>query len=389
MALVVTRIAPALLASVAATLLVVSARAETPATPAAADCLAKPNEPSAKGSHWYYRVAHPSGRHCWYQRPVDAAQDAASEAPAHPRTRTATAAPPPPLAAPAAPSVSDTSASAAAPSADSGASVVPPIAAPIAPIAAPTAAPYGMLGGGVMPAAPPAAAPSTPMQPVASAAPTPVDSALSASVQPQAATQVATLAATPQPPPDVVAPKPAPVRSVSAARQDEYADPASHVPALFGAVSALVIIILGSFVGRFLGDRRDRRALAALRAHDQRASVSSLPDSPALVPAMAAAGKVVRETAAPWPESATSPDDWGLRRSRKPRRAAPPAAPIREATRVLEDNVRALLGRLQSDLRGAESRPLRAASAAADARVPTARELDAVLAIWRAKRGAR
>jgi hypothetical protein len=379
MALVVTRIAPALLASVAATLLIASARAETSATPAAADCLARPNEPSAKGSHWFYRVEHPSGRHCWYQRPVDAAQDAARDAPAHPHTRTATAEPPPP---PAAPPVSDTSAPSAALTADNGDSVVPPIAAPVAPIEAPTAAPYGMLGGGVLPAAPSAAAPNAPAQQVASAAPTLVDSAAPPPAQPQVATQLAPQLATPQPPPDVVAPKPAPVHRVSAAPQDEYADSASHVPALFGAVSALVIIILGSFVGRFLGNRRDRRAQAALRAHDRRAAVSGLSESPGLVPAMAAAGKAVRETATPWPGSAASPDDWGLRRGRKPR-----TAPVREATRVLEDNVRELLGRLQSELRGGESKPLRAASAPADAHAPTAGELDAVLAIWRAKRG--
>jgi hypothetical protein len=49
--------------------------------------------------------------------------------------------------------------------------------------------------------------------------------------------------------------------------------------------------------------------------------------------------------------------------------------------------VRELLGRLQNELRGVESKPLRAAPAPAEAHVPTARELDAVLAIWRAKRG--
>src|SRR5690242_1107146 len=37
--------------------------------PAAADeCLAKPNGPSPRGSHWYYRIDRASNRHCWYLR---------------------------------------------------------------------------------------------------------------------------------------------------------------------------------------------------------------------------------------------------------------------------------------------------------------------------------
>jgi hypothetical protein len=177
---------------------------------------------------------------------------------------------------------------------------------------------------------------------------------------------------------------------VSIARRDEYADPASHVPALFGAVSALVIIILGSFVGRFLSNRRERRAYLAATKRDRRVPASSVPETPGLAPVMAAADEVaVRETPAPpWPESATSPDDWGVRRPRRPRRAQASAAPIREATRVLEDNVRELLGRLQNELRGATSQPpRRAAAVPADAHLPTERELDAVLAMWRARRG--
>jgi hypothetical protein len=354
---------------------VVSARAETPISPAAADCLAKPNEPSAKGRHWFYRVDHSSGRHCWYQRPVDAAtdapKDAPNEAPRHARTAAATTAPSaPPPAAPAAPPVSDTPAPAL--TADNGASFVPPVDAPTAPIAAPTAAPYGSFGGGVLPVMPPpVVAPSIPVQPV--------DSAAQAPVEPQVA----------PPPPDEVAPKPAPPRSVSVARRDEYADPASHLPALFGAVSALVIIILGSFVGRFLSSRRERRADLAASKRDQLMRASSLPEAPGLVPVLVAADRVVRETPASLrPESPMSPDDWGMRRARRPRRAQTPAAPIREATRVLEDNVRELLGRLQNELRGASGQPQRrAATTPADTHAPTERELDAVLAMWRARRG--
>jgi len=36
---------------------------------AADDCLAKPNEPTPPGQHWYYRIDHANnGRQCWYLR---------------------------------------------------------------------------------------------------------------------------------------------------------------------------------------------------------------------------------------------------------------------------------------------------------------------------------
>jgi hypothetical protein len=38
------------------------------ATPAADDCLAGPKEQTPQGGHWYYRIEHPSNRHCWYLR---------------------------------------------------------------------------------------------------------------------------------------------------------------------------------------------------------------------------------------------------------------------------------------------------------------------------------
>jgi hypothetical protein len=38
------------------------------ATPAADDCLTGPKEQTPPGGHWYYRIEHPSNRHCWYLR---------------------------------------------------------------------------------------------------------------------------------------------------------------------------------------------------------------------------------------------------------------------------------------------------------------------------------
>jgi hypothetical protein len=35
---------------------------------AAADCLSGPRDDTPEGSHWYYRIDHPSNRHCWYLR---------------------------------------------------------------------------------------------------------------------------------------------------------------------------------------------------------------------------------------------------------------------------------------------------------------------------------
>jgi hypothetical protein len=41
----------------------------SPAVAQAADnCLASPKDQAPQGSHWYYRIEHPSNRHCWYLR---------------------------------------------------------------------------------------------------------------------------------------------------------------------------------------------------------------------------------------------------------------------------------------------------------------------------------
>jgi len=38
------------------------------AAQAADNCLASPKDEAPRGSHWYYRIEHPSNRHCWYLR---------------------------------------------------------------------------------------------------------------------------------------------------------------------------------------------------------------------------------------------------------------------------------------------------------------------------------
>jgi hypothetical protein len=43
------------------------------ATPATDNCLASPQKEAPQGGHWYYRIEHPSNRHCWYLRGEQAA----------------------------------------------------------------------------------------------------------------------------------------------------------------------------------------------------------------------------------------------------------------------------------------------------------------------------
>jgi len=426
------RIAPALLASLVAMFATVAARAETTAATTAAttsastapDCLAKPTGPAAKGNHWYYRVQHPSGRHCWYQHATEAVK--VKSTPAPPRAAE-TAAPAPRVAAPAAvpastpaPMVPPTSEASAAPGAltsDDNESVVPPVATP--PIAAPVNEPVGWpaTAAAVPQAAPPAAAPTTlpTVAPVASPAAAPADRLQTRSVEP----------APPPPPPtpepkmgalqpqlDAASPKHSPAQSPGAVRNGESAEPATHMPALLGAVSALAIIIIGSFAGRLLTKRPARGPKRNARVHDWHSPVSGMEDeSPGIVPVMpGSADHLAHEPSAAETEALPSPDDWGLRRGRTPRRVTPPQVrpevPLnRETTRVLEDNVRELLHRLQIDLRGqsteaaerdqpepenravpARRRTMPPASAAPQVHEPTDQELDAVLAIWRAKR---
>src|SRR5690349_9765627 len=168
-------IAPALLASLVVTLAAVGARAETPAASATPDCLAKPNGPSAKGKHWYYRVERASGRHCWYQHAIDAAK-APKNVPAQPHVVAEKAAPSPRAAASAAelPPMTEASAAPTPPTADNDENnLVPPVSAPVA---APANAPVAWPPTAAVTAAPPAEAlpalpTAAPAAPLAAAVP--------------------------------------------------------------------------------------------------------------------------------------------------------------------------------------------------------------------------
>ncbi len=305
-----------------------------------------------------------------------------------------TAAPPPhtaaPTPAPATPPVSEASAAPGAVTSDDGDSVVPPVASP--PFAAPVNEPPGWPAVAAVPAAPPAAAPPA----AAPTAAAPIDRVPARSVEPAPPPAPAPTVEATQPQLDAASEKHLPARTPGAARNAEFAEPSNHVPALLGAVSALVIIIIGSFAGRLLTNRPRQRPQVKARPRHWPSPVSSMEDeSPGIVPVMPGSSDIAHETSSPDAEALASPDGWGVRRSQVPRRVAPPqprraapppeTRPSRQSTRVLEENVRELLHRLQMDLRGQPAAP--ATAAAAPAHVPTTQELDAVLAIWRAKRG--
>jgi hypothetical protein len=64
-----TFLGPAMLFLVAAA--VWSTVGPSRAEPATEECKSKPDAPSPSGSHWYYRINRPDGRHCWYLGPLD------------------------------------------------------------------------------------------------------------------------------------------------------------------------------------------------------------------------------------------------------------------------------------------------------------------------------
>src|SRR5712672_1085199 len=184
------------------------ARAQT--APAAADeCLAKPNGPSPRGSHWFYRIDRANNRHCWYLRGIGSN---AGQTETRPSRAAVT-----PTARPGTPTLAD-----------------PPI-----------------LDTPVWPASPPAIAPPAPAAPATmiDASPTPAADAVAAQ--------------TPTPPsrdPRVDAPNPN--REAKAAKRTAAAAPTerpvlpveepTHMPALLGIGLALALIMFGSFGARLL-----------------------------------------------------------------------------------------------------------------------------------------
>jgi hypothetical protein len=343
------RIAPALLASLLVTLAATaSARAAPGVAPDPADCLAKPNAPAQKGSHWYYRLDRPSGRHCWYQRPLNTAQSETAQ----PRSATPTVSPR--VAAPADRPAADTSLSDIG---DNNRSGVPPTAASSSLSSA-------------WPGATAAPSERMPAPAVDSAAPSPSPPP---TIEPRIEAPIAEPPAAP--------PKHAPVRAASIERTAAPVEEPAHMPALLGTALALVIIVLGSIAVR-LGSRLlrwpRRRTILAPPATDSNPPFYRADETPGLVPVMPRHGDITREMFAPRAPAVAPP---ALRTGTRAGEAA--AAPSHEAVRVLEENVRELLRRLRPEL---QAQPRGPAVPDADAPSKAVSELDEVLAAWRVRR---
>jgi hypothetical protein len=282
------------------------ARAQTaPAAPAAADeCLAKPNGPSPRGSHWFYRIDRANNRHCWYLRGIGSN---AGQTETRPSRAAVT-----PTARPGTPTLAD-----------------PPI-----------------LDTPVWPASPPAIAPPAPAAPATTADASPT----------QAADAVA--AQTPAPPsrdPRVDAPNPS--RDAKAAKRTAATqagerpvvpvEEPTHMPALLGIGLALALIMFGSFGARLLFKylRRARRRIgrAALGSNWDAPSFH-VDDAPGIVPGLRRRPDITRD-----------PHDIADPRTQPSRGAKTPQG--LDAVGVIEANVRDLLVRLRSEPQAAPARP--------------------------------
>jgi hypothetical protein len=370
-----TRVAPALLAALLTTLAAaVPARTE-PAAAAAAnaadDCLTKPNAAAAQGSHWYYHLDRASGRRCWYQRPQGAKTTASDDAGA----RTVAA----PAASPSAAAAAPPAASAVVPQSDpqtenaDSANVIPPISS------APSES---------------AAWPNAP-----AAAPEPVPATVDNAAPPAQPPAIDTTHDLPVAQADAGSPPLAGVERPAAAVDDS-----SHMPAVLGTLLALAIIILGSLIARqvskLIRPRRQRTAerprVSSSRGSNWDEPLSRLQLSQPNAPIAPRRSDIARETYAP-PAPVEHPgDEWEHELTQEPRRVASDG-PDRESARVLEDNVRELLHRLQTDL---QAQPQGGAARVAPANrahahhtaSPTAyappayRDLDAALSDLREKR---
>jgi hypothetical protein len=336
------RIALVLLASFAGLLLAgVVARAEpaASASPSAdADCLAKPNAPSASGNHWYYRLDRATGRRCWYQRPTSGAANEAAQ------SRPATHAPVAPVDKPVPDAPADRL------SAPLEQNAVEPAAAAPAQSSWSTATPAPVPPAQIAPAANDIASPA------------PVDAAQSDAV-------VA--------PPRLAPAAAAPVRQAIGEPPAAVAADDTHMPALFGAAVALFVIVVGSIVARLVAKlvrSRRHRDVAPVAAASAPPPVLPAQDTPALVPPMPREDDITH----------AAPPPWMTRRAPAARPDAAPAAagaapPDRDSARELEDNVRALLHRMRG-----ESQRIPEVSAAPQPRSPD--EFDELLAAWRSGR---
>jgi hypothetical protein len=297
------------------------ARAQT--APATADeCLAKPNAPSPRGSHWYYRIDRANNRHCWYLRPVP------SNAGQNETTQTRASVTPtarPSVTAPANPPLLDTPPDPPA----TGARNISRNASPPA----------------IWPASPPAFAPPAPIAPATAVEGEP--------------TQAADSVAAPTPIPLLRDPKidaPNPNREAKSAKRTAAAptdrpvlpvEEPTHMPALLGIGLALALIMFGSFGARlifkYLGRARRRIGRAPLGSNWDAPSFH-VDDAPGIVPGLRRRPDITRD-----------PHDLADPRTQPNRSAKTPQG--LDAVGIIEANVRDLLVRLRSEPQAAPARP--------------------------------
>jgi hypothetical protein len=332
------------------------------ATATSDDCLAKPNGDAPAGSHWFYRVDRASGRRCWHVRAQDGQADSADAKAeqgesAAPR-RVTTPAPAPSAAAPPEPQArsTDNGPSAALPPAPDWPAMSTPsrIAAPIAGDAAP------VTNDNAAEQAPPTRA-----------------------IDPQIDARAADAHFASTPP--AAAPAPPMAEPVAARTATSTIDP-NHIPALLGTGLVLLLIILGSiaahFAGRVLQGRRLRRAAREAPSPSWDSSHADVETN--LRTLSAPVVQMRRKDKAP--DRPVAPDETA------------PVVAAGETAQALEENVRALLHRLRSDLKSnpqpnLNPKPSRVADVAASVpsesppMAPAALssadgDLEAALAIW-------
>jgi len=330
----VARIAPALIATLLASLVAAAPALHAEPTVAAApalhaeptaaagdDCLARPSGPSPQGQHWYYRIDRASNnRKCWYLRDIDAKTGEPAQTRAAPAAQPAMAAPAaqPTMAAPAKPPA-DTSSNPPALT-DTDAGLVPPTTSPPA-----ATAPW------------PSAPPAEPMRE------SPADQP---AISPKFDVREHDVRTVKRSRPTAVE-RPLPAeRSV--------VEQSNHMPALLGAAVVLALIVIGSLAARLIFQYvrfrhvpRPRRNVARDLPISMDSPLPRMSESPSIA---LRRPDITRVAIAPRERRADRRDDPAHDRAERAPDDDRAAATQPETAAVIEDSVRSLLQRLRTEL---------------------------------------
>jgi hypothetical protein len=308
----------ALLASLLVGVAVTGSPARAQTAPAAADeCLAKPNGPSPRGSHWYYRIDRASNRQCWYLRGTGASANQNETRPSRDSV------------VPARPSATT--------------AVDPPIVdMPSAPPAALGA--RGIIGNtspfATLPASPPAIVPTAPSE-VMQAEPTQATDAVTD--QPPVPSFRDSKIDAPNPNRDARPAKRAALEAPPSERPVAPVEETTHMPALVGIGLALALIVIGSFAARRILDyfeRPRRRTVFEPTGSNWDAPSFHVDDAPGIVPALRRRSDITRDARDDFHDQPAHRDKSEAARQQG-----------REAVAAIEANVRNLLVRLRSEPR--------------------------------------